>query len=53
VSGHEFIQDMMEKRLTEMTDAEFNDVVARTRAPKLDPKEQAANAIRGHLGKTD
>ena len=43
----------MEKKLAEMPDEDFAALMARTRPPKLDPKDRAQDVIRKYLGVTD
>lgn len=40
------IEHLVEQRLAELSDDEFDALVARTRPPRLDPKEIAAAALR-------
>ena len=40
--SHKFTDALLEQRLAELSDAEFDQMVARTRPPRLDPPETRA-----------
>jgi len=49
----EWTTALIEQRIAEMTPDQFDALVARTRAPKLNPKERAADAIREYRSYRD
>ena len=46
----EWTTALIEQRIAELSDTDFDALVARTRPPKLNLKERAADAIREYRG---
>jgi hypothetical protein len=46
----EWTAALIEQRIAELSEADFDALVARTRPPKLNPKQRATDAIREYRG---
>jgi len=45
----DYTEQMIEQRIAELSDAEFDAMVARTRSPRLTKKDHAAAQLAAHL----
>ena len=46
----DYISTLIKQRVSEMSETEFDQLIAETRPPKLDLKQAAAEAVRAYRG---